>query len=90
MLAESGQVLAVADALESTNGCKDVFHGGGTKTGEENNAEGDEISIIVTDAILAGLRAVVAEVEEFVGVFSSFGDESLGEEDESEEVKREA
>lgn len=90
MLAESGQVLAVADALESTNGCKNVFHGGGAKTGEENNAEGDEISIIVTDAILAGLRAVVAEVEEFVGVFSSFGDESLGEEDESEEVKREA
>jgi hypothetical protein len=90
LLAESSQVLAVADALESTNGCKNVFHGGGAKTGEENNAEGDEIGIIVTDAILAGLRAVVAEVEEFMCVFSSFGDKGLGEKDESEEVKREA
>lgn len=90
MLAESGQVFAVADALESANRGKNVFHGGGAKTGEENNAEGDEIGVIVTDAILAGLGAIVAEVEEFVGVFSSFGDKSLGEEDEREEVEREA
>jgi len=32
---------------------------------------------------------MVAEVEELLGVVTSFRDESLGEEDESEEVERE-
>jgi hypothetical protein len=35
------------------------------------------------------LRVVVAEMEELLSVVASFGDESLGEEDESEEVERE-
>jgi hypothetical protein len=39
---------------------------------------------------LSGLRVVVAEVEELLGVIASFRDEGLGEEDESEKIERES
>jgi hypothetical protein len=88
LLAETGQVLAVGDALKSADGRKNVFHGGGAKAGEKNNAEGDEVGVIVTDTILSRFGVKVAKVEEFLGVFSSFGDESLREEDKAKEVER--
>jgi hypothetical protein len=87
LLAEASQVLAVGDTLKSADGCKNVFHGGGAKAGEKNDAEGDEVGIIVTDAVLSRFGVMVAEVKEFLGVFSSLGDESLREEDKTEEVK---
>lgn len=87
LLAEAGQVLAVCDALKSADGRKNVFHGGGAKAGEENDAEGDEVGIIVTDAVLSRFGVKVAEMEEFLCVFSSFGDERLREEDKAEKVE---
>lgn len=87
LLAEAGQVLAVGDALKPADGRKNVFHGGGAKAGEKNDAEGDEVGIIVTDAVLSRFGVMVAKVKEFLGVFSSFGDESLREEDKTEEIE---
>lgn len=89
LFTEASQVLAVVDSLPSANRSEDVFHGGGAKSGEKNDTKCDEVGIVVADAILAGLSVVVAEVEELLSVFASFGDESLGEEDKSEEVERE-
>jgi hypothetical protein len=89
LLAEASQILAVVDALPSANGREDVFHGGGTETSEKDDAKGNKVGIVEADAVLAGLRVVVAEVEELLSIVASFGDESLGEEDESEEVERE-
>lgn len=74
--------------MPSPDGCKDVFHGGGTETSEEDDAKGNKVGIVEADTVLAGLRVVVAEVEELLGVVTRFGDESLGEENESEEVER--
>lgn len=74
--------------MPSTDGRKDVFHGGGTEASEKDDAKGNKVGIVEADTVLAGLRVVVAEVEELLGVVARFGDESLGEEDESEEVER--
>jgi hypothetical protein len=83
LFTEASQVLAVVNTLPSTNRRKDVFHRSGAKACEKNDAKSDEVGIVVANAILSGLRVVVAEMEELLGVIASFGDEGLGEEDES-------
>lgn len=89
LLAEASQGLAAGDSLESTNGGQNVLHEAGAEASEEDDAEGDEVGIIETDAVLAGSGVVVAEVEELVRVFPSLGDKGLGEENEGEEVEGE-
>ncbi|CAF3541016.1 unnamed protein product [Fusarium graminearum] len=90
LFTEASQVLAVINTLPSANRREDVFHGSSAETGEKNDAKGDKVGIVVANAILSGLRVVVAKMEELLRVVASFGDESLGEEDESEKIERES
>lgn len=82
LLAEAGQGFSLSDALELPKGRKQVFHGGGAETGEDDNAKDEEIAIVVTSTVLAGQRVEVAKVEEFGRVNPCSGDPAVGEEEE--------
>lgn len=90
MLAKAGQGFPLSDALKLSERRKQVFHGGGAEAGEGNNAEDEKITIVETDAVLAGQGVVIAKLEEFGGVNPSPGDEAVGEEEKRDEVEGEA
>lgn len=90
LLAESGHELPVGDALELRNRCEDVFHRRGPEAGEKDNTAGDKVRIVETNAILARIGVVVAQLIELGGMDSSFRDECLGEEEKRKQVERQA
>lgn len=70
-------------------GSKDVLHNTSAETCEEDNAERDEIEVILAIGVLACPWVVVAEGEEFRGRRPSLGQKVVCEKHEGDEVEGE-
>lgn len=90
LLAKASQGLSLSDALKFSEGRKQVFHGGGTKASEDDNAESNEKGIVESNSVLVQFGRGVAQAEELGRVYAGFGNEVVGEEEQGEEVEGEA
>lgn len=77
LLSESGQLLALCDAIELSQWSKKELHGTSAQSSEENDAEEDEVDIVNANAILAALGVVVAKLEELVCMRPCLGNECV-------------
>jgi hypothetical protein len=77
LLRKTDLFLLLRHALQSGKRCQNILHEASSQECEEHNAESNEVGVVEANGKLAGLVVVVGELEIFVGMRSSFGDEAV-------------
>lgn len=90
LLAEARELLRFADPHGLSNRGQDVFHDGSAEAGEEYDEEWDHVGVVDALAVFTRGGIVVGESEELDGVRLGFRNKVVGEEEESEQIERDA